>query len=319
MAASERSPRIGIALTTSVSPVFTGPEQKDYVERLARATESFGLDSVWVSDRSVYPVDLGQRYPAQFGSGALNPAAQNVLEAVTTLSFLAGLVPRLRLGMSVLVLPFRHPVLNAKMLTTLDVLSGGRLTIGVGAGWMPEEFEAMGAVFRRRGAITDEHIRTFKALCAGESGYTARDWSFSGVSFFPPPVQKPHPPIWIGGNTDAALGRAAALGDGWHCIRLTPDEVAYGRKKLADLLARNRRAADSVELSVRHTLRLGEPEVDMDGVRVVFTGSPEQVASDLRRYRAAGAGHIVFSVAAPSTAATVEGIEQLAKEVLPLV
>ena len=160
--------KYGIAATTSVMPATTPQSQADYVRRMARTAEDAGFDSVWISDRTVYPKDLAARYPDELGLGKADPSAQNVLEAVTTLSYIAGDTTRVKVGMSVLVLPFRHPVLNAKMLTTLDVLSGGRLIAGFGTGWMPEEFATMNADFDERGRVTDEHINAFIALCKGE-------------------------------------------------------------------------------------------------------------------------------------------------------
>ncbi|MBM3959416.1 MAG: TIGR03619 family F420-dependent LLM class oxidoreductase [SAR202 cluster bacterium] len=308
---------VGVALTTSVTPVFAAGEQRDYVERLAVAADNLGFSSVWLSDRTVYPVDLARRYPAQFGGDGLDPRGQNVLEALTTLGYVAGITKRVRLGLSVLVFPFRNPILNAKMLTTLDVLSGGRLLIGAGTGWMPEEFSAMGATFSDRGPVTDDHLLAFKALCAGEPSYAGRHVAFENVAFHPPPHQKPHPPVWIGGNSDAALKRAARLGDGWHGIRLTPDETAYKSKVLAGLLARAGRAPGSVAVTLRHTLRPGAPEVDMDGLRTVLTGGYEQIASDLVRYRSSGVSTIVLSISAASTDATVEIMEKFSVEVLP--
>lgn len=308
---------IGIALTTSLTPVFEAAEQRDYVERLALAADDLGYGSVWVSDRTVYPVDLARRYPGQFGGDGLDPRGQNVLEALTTLGYVAGITERVRLGLSVLVLPFRNPILNTKMLTTLDVLSHGRLVIGAGVGWMPEEFSAMGASFDHRGSVTDEQIRAFKALCSGQTSFAGRYVSFENVSFHPPPSQKPHPPVWVGGNSDAALRRAARLGEGWHGIRLTPDEVAYKRNVLAAMLERAGRQPEALTLSLRHTLRAGEPEVDMDGLRAVLTGGYEQIAADLGRYQSAGISHVVLSIAAPSTDATLEVMRRFADEVLP--
>lgn len=308
---------IGIALTTSMTPVFEAAEQRDYVERLALEADALGYESVWVSDRTVYPVDLARRYPGQFGGDGLDPRGQNVLEALTTLGYLAGITRRVKLGLSVLVLPFRNPILNAKMLTTLDVLSHGRLVVGAGVGWMPEEFSAMGASFERRGSVTDEHISAFKALCGGQTSFAGSHVSYENVSFHPPPYQKPHPPVWIGGNSEAALRRAVRLGEGWHGIRLTPDEIAYKRKLLTTMLERAGRPPGSLAITLRHTLRAGKPEVDMDGLRAVLTGGYAQIAGDLARYRAAGVGHVVLSIAAPSTDATLGVVRRFAAEVLP--
>ena len=137
--------KFGVAVTTSVTPAVTELDQKNYVELVSSAAETVGFDSIWVSDRTEYPAHLPDRYPEQFGPGKNDPNAQNVLEALTTLSYIGGATSSIKLGTSVLVLPFRNPILNTKMISTLDVLSGGRLILGVGSGWMQEEFDAMGS------------------------------------------------------------------------------------------------------------------------------------------------------------------------------
>ena len=178
--------KFGVAVTTSVTPAVTAGAQADYVRRMTETIEDAGFDSVWVSDRTLFPADLARRYPDMFGPGKARPEAQNVLEALATLSFVGGATRRVRLGVSVLVLPFRNPLLNAKMITTLDVLSGGRVIYGVGVGWMPEEFASMGAPYRKRGALTDEHIEIFKAACARDvPEYRGRHFGTSGMVFFP--------------------------------------------------------------------------------------------------------------------------------------
>ena len=134
----------------------------------------------------MFPADIAARYPDQYGPGRSNPQAQNELEAVTVLSYVAGATSRARLGISVLVLPFRNPVLNAKMITTLDVLSGGMAIFGVGVGLMPEEFQSIGASYSDWGALTNEHIEMFKALCTQDiADYQGNHFQISGMTFSP--------------------------------------------------------------------------------------------------------------------------------------
>ena len=310
--------KFGVAVTTSVTPAVTAAAQAEYVQELTPAIEEAGYDSIWISDRTVFPNDLPARYPDQYGPGKADPEAQNVLEALTVLSYVAGATSRCRLGMSVLVLPFRNPVLNAKMVTTLDVLSGGRVIFGVGVGWMPEEFEAMGASYEDRGALTDEHIEMFKALCAdGTPEYHGRHFDYSGMTFFPKPVQRPHPPIWVGGNTRAALHRTARLGDAWHGIRLTPPELVHKRHQLHELCEQAGRPPDSVQATLRLTLSLGQPLSSDSGDRVPMSGSVSQIRDDIARYEEAGLDYMVLSVAANTTSATVDDIRRFADEVVP--
>ena len=309
--------KFGVAVTTSVTPAVTAAAQAEYLLELTLAIEEAGYDSIWVSDRTVFPADLATRYPEVYGPGKSDPDAQNVLEAMTVLSYVAGATSRCRLGMSVLVLPFRHPVLNAKMVATLDVLSGGRVIFGVGVGWMQEEFEAMGAPYLDRGAHTDEHIEMFKALCAkGTPQYHGRHFDYSGMTFFPKPLQRPHPPIWIGGNTRAALRRAARLGDAWHGIRLTPEELALKKEALRALCQEHGRSPDSVQVTLRATMHLGRAQRSPAGDRVPLTGHVGNVLDDVRRYEEAGLEYLVLSVAADSTDSTVESIRRFADEVM---
>ena len=150
--------KFGMALTTAATPVYKESEQRDLMVEALKVSESKGYESVWVSDRTLYPSDISQRYPQQFGPGKSNPDAQNVLESLTTLSFIAGKTQTIRLGTSVLVLPFRNPLLNTKMISTLDVLSEGRLILGIGSGWMKEEFDSMDASYLNKESVTDEHL-----------------------------------------------------------------------------------------------------------------------------------------------------------------
>ncbi len=312
--------KFGVAITTSVTPAVTETAQVEFVHRLTPVIEGAGFDSIWVSDRTVYPADMANRYPDRFGPGRLNPDAQNILEALTALSFVAGATSRVRLGISVLVLPFRNPVLNAKMVTTLDVLSGGRVIYGVGVGWMPEEFEAMGASYEHRGALTDEHIEMFKALCTQDvPEYRGRHLSTEGNTFYPKPAQKPHPPIWIGGNTGLALRRSARLGDGWHGIRQTPEELSEKRDTLRRLCQEYGRDPESVQITLRATAKLGEPQRSPSGDRVPLTGQTGEIVDDLKRYQDAGLEYLVLSTAADDTDSTIHALERWADEVAPRV
>ena len=309
--------KFGLAATTSVNPAVTETAQADYVVRIAEAAEALAFDSLWVSDRTVYPADLAARYPDRFGPGQADPAGQNVLEAITTLSYLAGLAPSVRLGISVLVLPFRDPVLNAKMISTLDVLSGGRVICGVGSGWMPGEFKAMAASYADRGQVTDQHLGMFKTLCLQNLPEGERlDPRITGMTFFPKPIQQPHPPIWVGGNSRAALKRAARFGDAWHGIGLTPSEVARKGRTLGRLCADCDRTADEVALTMRATLRLGESQRTPAGERVPLSGSPAQILDDVRRLHEAGLTYLVLSVAGQTTKATIENIHTVATEIM---
>ena len=184
---------------------------------VAKAAERAGFDFLSVSDHLIVPAKLRTHYPYT-PSGAFAAAEHgHCFDQLATIAFLAGCTERLRLLTSVLVVPHRPAMLTAKMLATIDVLANGRLIVGVGAGWMKEEFALLGAPFEDRGKVTDEYLDAFRELWTKDApSYRGKHVSFADVLFYPKPLQKPHPPIWVGGESAAALRRAARLGDAWY-------------------------------------------------------------------------------------------------------
>jgi probable F420-dependent oxidoreductase len=185
---------------------------------LAREGERLGFHSAMIADHVVFPVKSESAYP--YTLDRKHPSGGDALETFSILGVVAGATERLRLVTSVLVLPYRNPVLTAKMVASLDVLSGGRVTLGVGVGWLKEEFETLASPdFERRGALTDEWIAIFKALWTrSPTSFEGKFYSFAEVRAEPFPLQKPHPPVWVGGHSPAALRRTARHGDGWHPV-----------------------------------------------------------------------------------------------------
>jgi probable F420-dependent oxidoreductase len=202
---------------------------------------------MWFADHIIIPRHVQSFYPyAADGASPFNPD-QPFYEPLSVLNFLAGCTQRIRLGTHVLIIPYRNPVVTAKILATVDVLSGGRLILGAGVGWMAEEFQALGvSTYAERGAVTNEYLRLFKALWTQEHPqFQGKYYQVSGVGFQPKPVQQPHPPIWVGGHSAPALRRAATLGDGWMPIGLRPQpllEPAEMEGKIARLRALTRQA-----------------------------------------------------------------------------
>src|SRR5213594_1222534 len=192
------------------------------LETLVKRGESLGFASVMIADHLVFPVTIKSRYPYTV-SGDF-PGQGDVLDQLSLMAFVAAKTTRLRLVTSVMIVPYRNPVLTAKMLATIDVLSRGRVTLGVGVGWLREEFAALDAPdFTRRGAVSNEYIQIFKTLWTQEPAtFSGEFYQFNELHCLPHPVQKPHPPIWIGGHSPAALRRAARYGDGWHPVGANP-------------------------------------------------------------------------------------------------
>ncbi|MFF7215382.1 LLM class flavin-dependent oxidoreductase [Streptomyces sp. NPDC008238] len=228
----------------------------------ARTVEGLGFDLLMVSDHVVITPDVAEQYPAPF------------YEPFTTLSWLAGVTDRIRLGTTVLILPYRHPLLTARMAANLNMLSGGRLVLGVGVGWAREEFAALGVPFERRGALTDEHLTVLREA-----------WK-DGADYAGAPV-----PLWIGGNSAAARRRAVRVGDAWHPLRFT---VPWLREAVGGLGAQAREQGRPVPaLAPRIALRLtAEPLTGPD--RLAGQGTLEQVTADLGELRALGADIVVL-------------------------
>jgi len=191
---------------------------------LAERADALGYDTLWVTDHIVVPFEIKSRYPYSASGEFIIDATGDYLEPLSALAFLAGRTRRIRVGTSVLVMPMRHPLESAKALATLDVLSGGRLVVGVGTGWLAEEFAVLGIPFSDRVARTEEYIRVWKEVWTSpRPRFDGQFVKFDGIGFHPKPLQKPHPPIWIGGHGAPALrraGRLAALGLRHHRTQL---------------------------------------------------------------------------------------------------
>lgn len=292
---------LGCHLPTQ-GPVAT----REALMTFARKAEEHRMASLWVSDHVVFPVMGGSHYP----SGRFpHPPMTPYLEPVAALTAAAMCTEHARLGSSVFILGHRNPVVMAKMLTTIDTLSNGRLICGVGVGWWREEFAALGVPFEARGRRADETIRIFKELwTADEPKFEGEFYRFRDIGFAPKPVQKPHPPIWIGGHSPAAFHRAIALGDGWHASSQSPEA-------LRDLLQRLRRVAadlgrpfDTLELSLR--LKLPAEAVP---------GSRQAVIDQYGAYRELGLNHLAIDFRRDDLSQMLETLDWVATEIRPAV
>lgn len=234
----------------------------------AAVAETLGFDAIFVSDHLCIPPDDAE------GSGG------RYLDALATLAWLAGATARIRLGVSVLVLPYRPAVPTAKQIATIQELSGGRMILGAGVGWMRREFAALGVEKRMRGRISNETLRVIRHLFAHDAaGYTGELVKFPPFVFAPRPAC---PPIWIGGNGAAALERAAEFGDGWHPM-LAADQLGAGIVELkAKLRARGR--PEALEIVVRRGLRLDDLAAARDALRAEGAAGATYFILDLGRY-----------------------------------
>jgi probable F420-dependent oxidoreductase len=301
----------------------------DVVLKIAARAEALRFASLFVTDHIVLPASTtGSVYPysatGQFPGGS----RQDYFEPLAMLAYLAHATRRIRLGTSVLVVPYRNPLTTAKTLATIDVLSRGRLILGAGVGWLKEEFEAVGAPpFAARGRVTDEYLRLMRTVWTTDPvSFTGRYYQIRDVHALPKPIQPGGIPVWIGGHTDAALRRAAALGDGWHPIGLRPpamlhpDEYAAKVKALHGYAQQVGRDAKAITLSFRAPMEVRSPrDRTPAGDRPLFQGTADQVAGDIRRYQALGVTHFVFDPVRPELRAALANMERFADEVRPKV
>ena len=271
--------RLGVHLPQFRDPV-TGPVLSD----AARAAEEAGADDLWVSDHLLLPVD-SVRPPASFH------------DPLTVLTWAAAATSRAGLGTSVLIAPYRHPVLLARSLASLDALSGGRVIAGLGSGWMQSEFGALGVPFRERGRRTDETITACRALWRGETAFTWRGTRVEGNRLLPGPARPGGPPLWIGGDSDAGVRRAARAGDAWHTTVSDPERLAVRLAALDAALAARGRSRAGLTVSVR--VRAGADRVAALAPRLRALGvdhllvdppptvDPRRLGDEVARLRAA--------------------------------
>jgi len=276
----------------------------DSLRIIAAEAEALGFSHLGFSDHVVIADTVDSPYPYTKDGRWFAEDSGECLEQITTLGYVAATTTKIRLLTSVMVLPHRPAVLAAKMLNTVDVLSKGRLTVGIGVGWMAEEIALLsGPPFEARGAAADEYIAAFRALWTeAKPRFDGEHVRFSGLKFHPKPSQNPHPPLWIGGEAKAGRRRAGRVGDGWYPVGNnpsapfdTPELYAAG---LADVYAAaeaaGRDPSDISRALLAIWYQLGEADEARDGGRRSFTGSADDILGDIDAYRRAGLEHLVI-------------------------
>jgi probable F420-dependent oxidoreductase len=298
----------------------------DIMLRIAHEGEALGYDYLTVTDHVVLPDMAEPGYPYSESGAFYSSDSAYRHEMLTLAAWLAAVTSRLRLVLAVLVVPHRPAVLAAKMLATVDVLSGGRLTVGIGAGWLKAEFDAVVTTpFAERGAVTDEYATAFRRLWTEDKPQIAgRYVQFDRLVLAPKPVQQPHPPIWVGGESGPSLRRAARLGDAWypigtnnaHPLDSLPRYQA-GIARLRQLTATAGRAPDAVALTYR-VKRYGDavPAQASDGNRRLFSGSDADLIDDIRGLRDLGVSAIDFDFERPAADAVIAEMRAFRERVL---
>jgi probable F420-dependent oxidoreductase len=280
----------------------------------AQAIERAGYASGWVSDHVCWPAEIASRYPYT-ADGSFAPAPDmGWLDPIGTQLFVAAVTTKLRLGFTVLILPYRQPVTTAKQLATLDVLSGGRLILGCGIGWMAEEAAILGMPWDRRGERTNEQLELFNALFTQPAPrFDGRFYHLPEVGFEPKPVQSPVP-VWVGGNTDAAYRRAARYGSGLHAAFEPMDVVADAWQRTLEHTRALGRDPARMTLSLRVYL---DAVGSMEQAKSLF-GTAAQMQDQVAAYRAIGVSHLVLDPVAPGgIAGRRDALLAFAEQVMP--
>ncbi len=298
-------------------PVFGPAATRAGLLTFAREMERLGYDSLWASDHIVIPHTIRSRYPYSDTGQFPLAADATFLEPLTALAMVAGVTERVKLGTTVIVLPHRHPVLAAKMLSTLDHLSGGRVILGAGVGWMREEIELLGAPFDERGAWSDEAIRIMRACWRDErTRFHGRYFSFDDMGCFPKPVRGDIP-IWMGGHSKPALRRIVALADGWHAAFPTATGLEAGLSALREECARQKRRFDELSITLRAGLAIRTSPGGPD--RRALQGTPEEIVADLRAFKALGVTHVLMEASYRDLGQMTRTFEAFARDIRPKV
>jgi probable F420-dependent oxidoreductase len=306
---------LGVSLP-SVGPIA----EREFVLDLGRAADRLGFHSVWATDHVVIPKHRTSEYPYERSTTEmLFTPGITWLDPVATMGVVAGATEHVLIGSAILVLPYRNAVVLANEMASLDRLSEGRMILGIGAGWLAEEFRALGVPPEERGSRTDEYIRVLKTLWDSGSpvSFDGKHVQFTDVVLGTQPHRSGGPPIYVGGNTPAALRRAGALADGWLGMELWVEEIAEIRTALERAAKEAGRDPSDIALSLRRGVKPPFEISDFLPERRSITGAPREVADELLRYREEGVSTMILDLAMLPPEA-IQTMEWLAAEVKPL-
>ncbi len=292
--------------------------------KIIQRAEALGFQYALIGDHIVIPKSFGSTYPYSQTGEFTSAVSGECLDQLMLLSFLAGSTRKIRLVPSVMIVPHRNPIIAAKQLATLDVLSNGRLTLGVGAGWLKEEFDALGIPpFEQRGSVTNEYLDIFKELwCSDNPSFEGVYCSFSNIMFEPKPIQKPHPPIWIGGESKPAMRRAAQYGTAWHPLNANPRYPLGTADQLDTSIKWLRNYTETIgrnPLNIEVSYRVSNHSIDPGNRKTTFSGTPNEIADDILEFENLGVTDMIFDFRDPDIAIMTNLMELFAAEVIPLV
>ncbi len=304
---------------------FALPKSTDGSElvKFAKAVENFGFESVWVGDHIVLPAEETNQYPYTPDGRFVSRPDDPQLDAFIVLSYIASSTSTVDIGTTVAIVPYRNPILQAKMFATLDVLTGGRAVCGVGVGWLEKEFDVLGASYPDRGPVTDEYLQIFRTLWTeDEPEFHGEHYDFDGIYFAPKPVRDGHIPIWVGGHTRRAVRRTVKYGDAWHPTRQTPDFVAHHLPYMREYCETVGRDPAEITMSLKRTLHftdLGMEEGPANRSNGALIASTGEVIEDVRSCIEIGIDQLTFDFRTSGVDDCVRTMEHFATTVAPAV
>lgn len=292
------------------------------ITRFAQQADALGFASLWCGDHVVLPTAGTTQYPYTADGSFPRGSQVGFLETMTVLAYLAAITQRVLLGSTVIILPYRNPIVQAKMFASLDVLSGGRAICGVGVGWLQKEFDVLGASYPDRGAVSDEYLQIFRLLWTEEHpAFHGTFYQFDGIQFWPKPVQQPLP-IWVGGHSKRSIRRAVTYGQAWHPTRQTPEFVAAQLPYLRQEAERAGRHPAEITISLKRSLHItdmglsGETSFRSGNALV---GPTQHILDDARRCQDLGIQQLTYDFRTDDVDAQLAMMERLAERVLPAV
>jgi probable F420-dependent oxidoreductase len=304
---------------------FALPKSTDGSElvKFAQAVEDLGFESVWVGDHIVLPAGETDQYPYTPDGRFVSRPDDPQLDAFIVLSYIASSTSTVDIGTTVAIVPYRNPILQAKMFATLDVLTGGRAVCGVGVGWLEKEFDVLGASYPDRGPVTDEYLQIFKVLWTEqEPEFHGEHYDFDGIYFAPKPVRDGHIPIWVGGHTRRAVRRTVKYGDAWHPTRQTPEFVAHHLPYMREYCETVGRDPAEITMSLKRTLHftdLGMEEGPANRSNGALIASTGEVIEDVRSCIEIGIDQLTFDFRTSGVDDCIRTMEHFATMVAPSV
>jgi probable F420-dependent oxidoreductase len=294
-------------------PVRGDGADADCFDQVGAKADAAGLDALWASDHLIMPPAKKSKYPGSADGSLPVGWKRTYFQPFSVLNYLAGRTRNVRLGTSVLILPMRNPLEVAAQVAELDHVSRGRANFGVGVGWFEDEYDALGYTFRNRGKRANEGLQVCKRLwTGGPAAFEGEHYRFSGVSMGPRPAQQPHPPIYIGGHSPAALKRAARFADVWHPFRLPPEDVAKLVPQLKTALAEAGREIETLPIAPKVPLLIGSEKGPLP-----TQGPLQDVLDTLRRYQDAGANEFCFDILPEDADNACHMIDLILQEIAP--